>query len=413
MVPPQQVKITMSKVLAELLSVPEVLAEQAVAKLEHLSGWQGTDVRLLAEANNKLRAKTKELGLDPDDTTDAELYHALRVKLAQDEKDLNLSSKEIIQKITQTQKSLKVYALKRSMAKDLLRIHPPKQLMKKLNYRSVDSMLKRENIVSLYAALPLVESTRWQNAFWKDLTKANPSDFESQQIEIVQIDAKRYELLKPDNDVTNVELLGSVAVWPNSLSGIGLSVQISQNINSLRAVCAYIKLRHVEADFGKSLVEILRGGVKDPLELAHMPISWHSILNHYGSRSAGEHTEYFGPHLLHEDIKTHYPVKALLKLSPVFNWWHGLEHVIQRGSSGLVSLNLTDVLASQSFNRRSVLHAQTSLWNEFIDRYFNHPSVEQYFMGQLELEPKPVPIEDYKPSRPEELEIRQLMESIA
>src|SRR4051794_17633627 len=128
MVPPQQVKITMSKVLAELLSVPEVLAEQAVAKLEHLSGWQGTDVRLLAEANNKLRAKTKELGLDPDDTTDAELYHALRVKLAQDKKDLNLSSKEIIQKITQTQKSLKVYALKRSMAKDLLRIPPPKQL---------------------------------------------------------------------------------------------------------------------------------------------------------------------------------------------------------------------------------------------------------------------------------------------
>jgi hypothetical protein len=64
----------MSKNLAHLLNQPEALVELAINKLEHLNGYESTDVRLLAEINNKVRTKTKELGLDPDDTTGPELY---------------------------------------------------------------------------------------------------------------------------------------------------------------------------------------------------------------------------------------------------------------------------------------------------------------------------------------------------
>jgi hypothetical protein len=175
----------MSKNLSKLLDQPEALVEAAVKKLEHLSGFESTDVRLLAEMSNKIRSKTQELGLDPDDTTGPELYHALSVKLAQDEKNLNLSTDDLIYKIAKTHKLHKVYSLKHSVAKELLRAHPPRKLMKHLNYRSVDSMLKRENVCELYGGLPLVEAPRWLNVFWKDLAKLTPSDFESREIEII------------------------------------------------------------------------------------------------------------------------------------------------------------------------------------------------------------------------------------
>jgi hypothetical protein len=405
----------MGRHLAELLGVPEALAELAVTKLEHLSGWQSADVRLLAEINNKVRFKTAELGLDPGDTTGAELYYALKAKQAEHENQLGLSTAQLVEQLSKAHKHHKVYALKRSVAKDLLQAQPPRHLMKQLNYRSVDSMLKRENIAALYAALPFAESSRWMNVFWKNLSKVSPSDFEAQQIEIIGIDAKRFKNIKSNDAVTAVEILGAVALWPSSLSSLNLAVQIEHAIGHSRAVCAYIKLKQVESNFGKNLVEILRGGSKDPLKIAHMPVSWRTIFQHYGKRTAAEHTEYFGPHLLHEDIKAHHPIKLLAKVSPVFKWWDGLEYAIKQADDGLVSLNLADVLAGHPHNykRRSVTNAQGSLWHEFIDRYLDHPSVEQHFMGQLELEPQTVSLADYLPTKAEEDEIRQLMETMA
>jgi hypothetical protein len=48
----------MSKKLAELLDEPEVVVESVIKKLEHLSGWESTDVRLLAEISNKVLGRS-------------------------------------------------------------------------------------------------------------------------------------------------------------------------------------------------------------------------------------------------------------------------------------------------------------------------------------------------------------------
>jgi hypothetical protein len=133
----------MSKKLAELLDEPEVVVESVIKKLENLSGWESTDVRLLAEINNKSRAKHLELGLDPNDTTGPELYHALLAKLNKDEAKINLPSTTILNQVSGVHKNYNAYSLKRNIAKELLRSHPPRRLMKQLGFRSVDSMLKR------------------------------------------------------------------------------------------------------------------------------------------------------------------------------------------------------------------------------------------------------------------------------
>jgi predicted nucleic acid-binding protein len=112
----------MSRVLSELLDEPEVVVESVIKKLEHMSGWESTDVRLLAEVNNRVRTKMSELGLDADDTTGHELFHALRAKLEKDEASINLPKDELIYAIAKAHKGYEVYALKNSVAKDLLRI---------------------------------------------------------------------------------------------------------------------------------------------------------------------------------------------------------------------------------------------------------------------------------------------------
>ncbi len=81
----------MSKTLAKLLDQPEVLVEGLIKKLENFSTFNSTDIRLLADSNNKVRSKTVDLGLDPDDTTGPELYHSLLVRFAHDEQKFSKS----------------------------------------------------------------------------------------------------------------------------------------------------------------------------------------------------------------------------------------------------------------------------------------------------------------------------------
>src|SRR5258708_3475023 len=78
----------MSNFLAELLGATEPLFSLSVKQLEEASVRPGADVRLLAEIVGKVRLKTKELGLDPDDTTGEELYHALINRIKKDDKHL-------------------------------------------------------------------------------------------------------------------------------------------------------------------------------------------------------------------------------------------------------------------------------------------------------------------------------------
>jgi hypothetical protein len=402
----------MSKKLSELLDEPEVVVESVIKKLEHISGWGSTDVRLLSEINNKIRSKLAELNLDPDDTTGPELYHALIAKFRCGDQELNLSSGQLIKKLSEAHKDFKVYSLKKSTAKEILRQHPPKKMMKLLNYRSIDSMLKKENIAGLYAALPYVESHRWLNVFWKDLAKVTPSDFETQKIEIVKVPVRLIDSSANKTSVTSSPLLGSVTIWSDSLNSMELCMNIAEAIHGLRTISARIKLSNVEADFGKSLVEILKNGSDHPFKISVLPISWQTIFHHYGLRSLSEHTEFFGPHLLHEDIKSHNSVNILAKISPVFEWWQGLEYAAKKTEEGVVSFNLSDIIANKTtdFGQRNLSNFRNSLWHEFVSRYLNHPSVEQHFMQKLE--PQTVPVIDLRPSEKNpEKEIARIMEA--
>src|SRR5688500_427573 len=69
--------VTMCKVLADLLGIDDPLFSVGIHQLELASGQQNIDVSLYAEIIRKTHQKTRELGLDPKDSTAEELYHAL------------------------------------------------------------------------------------------------------------------------------------------------------------------------------------------------------------------------------------------------------------------------------------------------------------------------------------------------
>jgi hypothetical protein len=272
-------------------------------------------------------------------------------------------------------------------------------------------MLKRESASQLYNVVESIEIPRWQNVFYKDIANLTPSDFETRDIEISKLPAKFINLANTKDIVSQVPLLGTVIVNNTNVTSMALAMNIAKSINDLRAVSSHIKLKNVEAGFGQNIVKTVKNGHEHPFNINVLPITWKSIFHHYGKRTANEHTEFFGPHLLHEDIKAHNPLTTLAIISPVFNWWQELEYVAKKTEAGIVSFNLMDVInnVGREFEQRSSEHFRQSLWSEFIGRYFEHPSVEQHFMQQLE--PQTVPVIDFRPtSRNTEQDIANLIE---
>src|SRR6266536_1113552 len=155
----------MTQFLTDLLGAKEPLFSLSLKRLEQASGHHGTDARLIGDIHEKAARHIKQLGLDPTDTTGPELYRALLARVARDEKHLA----EVIggQNPDDVQTMLPImkkawdkadvnkdcWVLKKSAARDMLRQSPPPNVMKRLGYRSVESLLKNENLLEIYGAL--------------------------------------------------------------------------------------------------------------------------------------------------------------------------------------------------------------------------------------------------------------------
>jgi hypothetical protein len=160
----------MSRLISELLNATEPMFSLALDQLETISGRNGVDVRLTAEIIGSVQMKTREMGLDPKDTTGKELYFSLLNRLKHDDEHLTRvlgandcnDAQSMIPLIKQAADKAKTprscWVLKKSVAKKFLKQMPPPNVMHNLNYKSIDSLLKSENIFEIFGALRFVES---------------------------------------------------------------------------------------------------------------------------------------------------------------------------------------------------------------------------------------------------------------
>lgn len=402
--------VTMCKVLADLLGVDDPLFSVGVHQLELASGQPNVDVRLYAEIISKSHQKLRELGLDPKDTTGEELYNALLALIKRHDeflgKRIGLSSgantEEVLQNIQKFTEKLDVqkttWALKPSVAKRLLKATPPKKLMKLLKYRSVDSMLKREDIGELYIGLRFVESEQWLQSFTKKYKQLSPSDFELRSIKITYLDEKRWGdpaklfVKKQHHNVTHMKEMGVIALLPlpfKQRQGICIAVLplMLHYVNEIRMYSTFFRLQQVRADFGDVLVTTLNYDPKNHIKAAGHDVHWRTVQRHLGSSGVRQHPETFEPYVQAEDLYWRKAEEVLYRVEPALHFWNDMDYVASKAGGGIVSFNLMDMAVNYAngipYGKHFIGHFRAALWNEIFVRYIGQPALEYQVIKQL------------------------------
>jgi len=404
----------MSRLLSELLQAPEPFFRTALRDLETHHGQPNHDIRLSTELLQQTQAKIRELGLDPRDTTPEELYHVLQTRLQHDdaklvrhlrvraatfvsaEGDVAAGMLHLLQSLPE---SRRVFALKGSTLRALLKKQPPTKTIKRLGYRSLASFLKHETPVSMLAAAWLVESAQWQKRFQEQYKRLRPSDFENRDLTIVAADFKSWKGLadaavaERKHTILSFKELGALVLLPLPDHAPQGSVTASlvlalQELNELQAAGTFLKLSQVRGDFGTIVQHVAADEPQLSTSILNQPLSWSLIQRFYNRLSQEVRETVFEPHIELEDMAWR-PIEATLaKLQPSLAFWQGSSHLGVMHGQRPVSFNLADAALNfcnqLPFEQRLTHYFQRSLWHELLLRYLQHEQVEQSVAAQLQ-----------------------------
>ncbi|HMS23431.1 MAG TPA: hypothetical protein PKB09_01340 [Candidatus Saccharibacteria bacterium] len=401
----------MSRILSQLLAAKEPTFSLALKQLEQDSGRNGIDIRLSTEISAKVREKTQLLGLDPDDTTPEELYHRLLVRIADDDNHLanaigvkdTSNIPDTIAKIRQTVENMKIprscWVLKRSIAKKIIKQNPPRSVMKVLKYRSVDSMLKNENLGEIFGALRFVESSEWLNAFNESYESLKPSDFESRLIEIIEMPMQRWGdyavpfIKKKRHNITHVKELGVILMLPikeKKIEGITITVLplLLHYINEIRLYSSFFKLKQMQPNFGAIVADTLNADPDTAVNMGGQSIHWRVLQRYFGKLEKENHPEIFEPHVQPEDLHWRSAESILYQLDPNLEFWKEMDYVAILDGNRPVTFNLMDTAVGYAnktpYQNRVIYHFRESLWNEIFARYMGEKTLEEQVLKQLD-----------------------------
>lgn len=399
------------KLISELLNAKEPLFSLSLKQLENASHNKGVDIKLGTEIMAKAHKAMDEMGLDRKDTTGEELYQALinQAKLHDEHLAKSLGAtdptnvEEIVplalERVKQTDMPTDCWVLKKSVAKEFLRKTPPKNIMKKLGYRSVDSMLKKENISEIYGALRFAEDEDWLNEFNEHYKSVAPSDFETREIEIVQMpkerwgDIAKHFVEKKKHLHTHLKEMGVVVVMPSHIehmSGIATkAITLSFHYyNEIRLYSAFFKFKQVQPNFGEIFVETL---IADPdlgPVMSGNNIHWRVIQRYFGKLKDEYHPEIFEPHVQPEDLHWRKAEELMYQIDPELKFWKDLDYVGLMYDGKPVTFNLMDVSLGYSngisYDERYIYHFREALWNEVFVRYMGQGVLEEQVLNQLD-----------------------------
>lgn len=405
----------MTRVLAALLGAKQPTFRLSLNQLERSGGLPGVDIRLTTDILHRTQAKLRQLGLDPRDTTQKELYHALQERLARDDTAvlaaLGLAKDATVAEILQTVQAFttrvtpdKSLVLKASTAKVLLKKHVPTKTMKLLGYRSDISMLKHEPISHIYAAAHIAESEAWWQEFRASYTSLKPGDFEMKRIAIIAPSTDRWRAVGAEHaaekrhNIVALNELGSVILLPieesHSIRGLALVMLLLtlQSINDIRSSSSYLKFQQVKPHFGETVALVSQNRVYAAAELANQPVAWQALHRYYARNLDKYPTDIFEPHLQSDDLTWNAPEKTLLELDATLEFWHDTQYCGLTDDAGnAVSLNIFDAVLNYCnnlpFSARVSEYIKQSVWYELTSRYLEQNSVEKLIREQLTVDP--------------------------
>ena len=403
----------MTRFLSESLQAPEPSFRLGLKRLEKANGHPNTDIRFSTEVMQASRAKLHELGLDGNDTTPEELYHALQARIKAD--DIRLTRKlrtlaathvsaeadindGIISALTQVVGGMRCYAMKSGVLKAMLKKQPPRRVLKQLGYRSLDSMLKHESPVQILAAAQLYEVQSWRQRFMDQYRRLQSTDFESRQIRIEQPRGQRWQTLAEraacdmKHTVIGFKELGAVVVLPLPTSAPNGSVTATMALalhalNDVQAGSTFLKLCQVRSDFGVIVQTVALSDPQLSADELDQPVPWHIIQRFYARLQHVFNAELYEPHIDLQDMHWHSVEELLSTIEPSFHVWHNTGYMGMLHAGQTVSMNLVDSALNYCnrlpFERQLRSHFQLSLWHELLIRYLQPEVVERTVLAQL------------------------------
>ena len=399
----------MSRTLAEYLGVSNSSFLYNIRLLEKASSNPSVDIKLALEIDSNSKYMTARLGLDPSDTTCEEVYEELKQRFLRDNDNILKKINEVNDNstlssiITLNLKDIAFnndcFALKHSVVKKQLKVVPPKTLLKKLGYRSIDSLLKREASAVILASALLVESDLWKQQYYDLYKKLTPSDFEIRKIEIFEPRTTRNwqalskELLKKTNStvLSSMELGGLVVLpLPAEVKGLIAATVIFalEQINQIRIYSVFCKLQQVTDSFGQIIADTSQGKIESLALIAEQDVPWHIIQKFYDRYIEKFPIEIFEPHVQGENIQLIDIEEIMSMINPSFNFWNGGNNCAIKEKLNVVSFNLKDVAINAINNRpykeRSISYFRESLWAEMMLRYISHSSLEETMVSQID-----------------------------
>lgn len=402
----------MTRYLSLALGAEEPVFSHSIQQLEHVSGRPSADIRLTSDLLARTRAKIAELGLDPNDTTGPELYSALQERLKVDDMrvrqilrlDSNASATEILERIEEVLAHADIprssFALKPSVAKRLLKKKVPKNAMKRLGYRSFESMLKHEPVAQIYGAIAMSESASWQRAFYAQYNGLRPNDFEMRPMQVIMPQNTRWQKMafeyadQARHNILAFRELGAVVILPMSAKTDGLAVTVLllalQSMNDIRAYSSYIKLQQVKPDFGDVLSRAVTAEPAIAAHLAGQQVTWRTIHRYFAQFQAAHHPEIFEPHVQAEDLSWIQTEHVLAQLEPTLSFWKDTHNLALLHDGQPVSCNMLDVALSYynnlSFADRIVHFVRDNIWHDLMLKYLNQQNLEEAVSRQLSYE---------------------------
>ncbi len=401
----------MTRILSELLGAREPSFRLDMSKLERATGHPNADIHLTADLIRAARAKLRELGLDPHDTTGPELYAALEARLKTDDarlvKALQTASQadDVVASVAHALRTVPIprscFALKGTIAKKLLRSIPPKRAIKRLGYRSFESALKHESVAALYAVAWLTESDTWRKSMTDHYRRLRASDFEVSEITVLSPNAARWQQLaeaivaQKKHNVIAIKELGAVVLLPlpaerpPAITTTTLILALHA-MNEIRAASTFLKLCQVKPDFGRVVQAVVSDEPSLSTGVIDGPVPWQIVQRYYARVKSAALRELFEPHIQAEDLSWHSIERVLAHLEPGMEFWRGTEALSLLHEHQPVSFNIADVALAACnrlpYKSRIVHYVQHSLWHELLLRYLKHENVERAILNQLQSE---------------------------
>lgn len=399
-------------VLADLLLAEEPLFSESLAQLEQRSGNKGVDLQLIAELASRSAALLDEMGVSSQVTAE-QAFEALMKHIAEanrrmaeivgapDDQDLAALTPHLVETVENANLDRQCFVLKESVAAEMLAKTPPRAIMQRLGYDSVQTMLRHEDLGELFVALRFAEPPDWLVKFNTQYSSITASDFESRQIRIVVFDDDKWGdiaehfVSKKLHNLTHSKELGVVGIVPTTVKRmVGAPLKMLPMLlhyhNEIRLYSAYFKLISSKKNFGEVLSRTLIAGTPKVSIHADQHIHWRVIQRYFAKLGDEKHPEIFQPHVQPEDLHWRAAEDILYEIDPQLGMWRGSDFIGTKLSGGIISFNLMDAAFGYSngvsFKERYLYHFRESLWNELFARYMGSEVLRQQILERLDNE---------------------------